>query len=103
MWNNGSIYQSIQTPNNTLSVGGWYHIVGIYESGRQQIFVNGQLITSGTNTDTITFYNQPVWIGRANYGGYFNGGISVVRYYNKALSSTEVLQNYNAQKIRFGL
>jgi hypothetical protein len=33
----------------------------------------------------------------------WNGRISIVKLYNKALSSQEVLQNYNATKTRFGL
>jgi hypothetical protein len=34
---------------------------------------------------------------------YFNGNFSQVQIYNRALSSQEVLQNYNATKGRFGL
>ena len=33
--------------------------------------------------------------------GYWNGKISNVQIYNRALSATEVLQNYNALKGRF--
>ena len=33
----------------------------------------------------------------------FPGKIAVGRFYNKVLNQTEVLQNYNAQKSRFGL
>jgi hypothetical protein len=42
-----------------------------------------------TQSDTITLV--------------FNGNISNVIVYNRALTATEVLQNYNAQKTRFGL
>lgn len=34
---------------------------------------------------------------------YFSGSVYVVRMYNRELTSDEVLQNYNAQKSRFGL
>ena len=34
---------------------------------------------------------------------YFNGNIASVKIYNRALSSSEILQNYNATKGRFGL
>ena len=33
----------------------------------------------------------------------WNGNIGPINYYNRALSSTEVLHNYNALKGRFGL
>jgi hypothetical protein len=39
-------------------------------------------------------------------GGYYvpsNTKIAAVHVYNRALSATEVLQNYNATKTRFGL
>jgi hypothetical protein len=32
----------------------------------------------------------------------FNGSINVVRIYNRALTAAEILNNYNAQKVRFG-
>jgi hypothetical protein len=48
-----------------------------------------------------------VEIGRANYPGsgsrFFNGNISQVSIYNRALSASEVKQNFNATKSRFGL
>ena len=34
---------------------------------------------------------------------YLNGQIAQASIYNRALSATEVLQNFNAQKARFGL
>jgi hypothetical protein len=34
---------------------------------------------------------------------YFNGNIASVVYYDRALSATEILQNYNVTKTRFGL
>jgi len=36
-------------------------------------------------------------------GTYFNGRFGVIRIYNDALSATEVLQNYNSTKGRFGI
>jgi hypothetical protein len=36
-------------------------------------------------------------------GGYFVGNGSNYKIYNRALSATEIQQNYNALKTRFGL
>ena len=68
---------------------------------------------NGVNTNTAT--NLPAG-GSFYYGGtsspyqivglggaWLNGSISFLRFYNKALSADEVLQNYNATKSRFGL
>ena len=35
--------------------------------------------------------------------GFFNGNIANVCIYDRALTASEVLQNYNTQKSRFGL
>lgn len=37
------------------------------------------------------------------FGGYFSGRISQTIVYNRALTSTEVLQNFNANRSRYGL
>jgi hypothetical protein len=63
-----------------------------------------------TFTSINTGSNQPIYIGRAATSSpwgqgqlYFPGNIAIVRVYNRALTAQEVLQNYNAQKGRFGL
>ena len=49
------------------------------------INIGGNLYTWGTN------------------GPFWTGAISNIQIYNRALSSTEIQQNYNSQKTRFGL
>jgi hypothetical protein len=45
-----------------------------------------------------------LYLGREVNGGYYwDGFISIARIYTKALSAAEVLQNYNANKGRYGL
>jgi hypothetical protein len=45
-------------------------------------------------------HNSAKW---GEFGYYYNGNIGTVKVYNRALTATDVLQNYNAQKSRFGL
>ena len=80
----------------------------VYVSSTNSIiwYVNGQLDSTYSLTKTPNFINYPVCLGRwdaawNNY--YFNGKVYVGQIYNKSLSASEVLQNYNAQKGRFGL
>ena len=47
---------------------------------------------------THTYYNRPVWIGTGNFNGELNGEVQGFRYYNRALSLTEIDKNYNYQK-----
>ena len=57
----------------------------------------------GTSTWTASFdNNSDIWIG-SGFSNYLNGNAAICRIYNRSLSQTEVLQNYNAQKGRFGL
>ena len=44
-------------------------------------------------------------LGYASGGGYpyFNGNISQIQIYNRALSATEILQNFNALRGRYGV
>ena len=44
-----------------------------------------------------------IHFGKRETGSYWTGNIAQVSIYNRALTATEVLQNYNATKGRFGL
>ena len=69
-------------------------------------YVNGVLSISGS-------YSNSYGTGNGNYGmgiydgcravNYWLGNLSNILLYNRSLSSSEVLQNYNATKGRFGL
>ena len=103
-WNMGGFSYTLETSTSTIFAGNWYHIVGIVESGRQQIYVNNVLKNSNTITGTITFYNVPAYVGYYPHSPLImNGNMAIVRVYNRALSSSEVTTNWNAQKSRFGL
>tara|TARA_R110000851_G_C12877998_1_gene545695 strand:+ start:25 stop:738 length:714 start_codon:yes stop_codon:yes gene_type:complete len=75
-------------------------------------YVNGNLVpfaanngyTTSTNTGNGSFANAIFYIGsRGGTGTYLNGDIAFVRVYGFKLPATEILQNYNALKNRFGL
>ncbi len=76
------------------------------------IYINGALQTSATTPTGITSVTNNAYFGIrngtiTNPGGcgtnYFNGKLYALNVYNRALSSQEMLQNYNATKTRFGL
>jgi hypothetical protein len=62
-------------------------------------------ITSASNIVSHTSTTiDDIKIGQDEAGNrFFTGNISIAQIYNRALSATEVLQNYNALKGRFGL
>ena len=76
-------------------------IYDISGSGTQSIYRNDVLVAS-TPGHAALQSDAAFKIGGV-YGGAYVGKIYQVLAYNKALSAAEVLQNYNAQKSRYGL
>jgi hypothetical protein len=95
------------TFSTTYSQVGWKNISITY-NGSTTILI----YENGTFTQTLTLSSacnttlSSVYIGALNpsvLAGYYDGNIAQVSIYNRALSSSEILQNYNATKTRFGL
>jgi hypothetical protein len=83
-------------------------ISGVYAAGTNgyKMYRQDQLIGEGTrDVLTINDADTQYYIGQrlANYAGPLNAYISIGMIYNRALSSTEITQNYNAFKGRYGL
>jgi len=80
----------------------WKYIVGVQDATTQYVYVNGSLITSSASTLTTGFtstlqigYNALKILTSSSFGSF--------QIYNRALSATEITQNYNVLKTRFGL
>jgi hypothetical protein len=92
------------TSNTSLSTNVWYNIVGTYDGNLISLYINGDLDKNTTQTGTVTSNPGSLLVGKTSYtNAYFNGNISNIQIYNRALSAQEVLQNYNATKSRFGI
>lgn len=90
--------------NSSYSHGlnSWNHVVGTYDGVTQKIYVNGVLQSSTSLTGTINTSSNDAMIGCYNYGDYcLTGNVGAVRVYSRALNTTEILQNYEAQKSKF--
>lgn len=102
LWNNSSTYQNIGATVSNLNQ--WTSVTATFTSGFQGLYVNGSLVASSTRADTITYYNQEIWIGKGNYAGSeFSGRIASTKFYNRALTAAEVQQNFNSIRGRFGI
>ena len=89
-----------------FSVGVWTY-AGFTSTGSDHIYyVNAQSQATWSGT-TGTILGNPSstvhMVGRSDVGRTWIGYIATTSVYTKTLSSTEVLQNYNATKSRFGL
>jgi hypothetical protein len=100
---------NIATSNNSALNNQIYNAVATYDGTTIKIYVNGELAISRAHTkDPIypTSGDINVKIGKWGYGPYqrnLNGNIYSSQIYNRALTESEIQQNYNATKGRFGL
>ena len=106
----------IDPPSQILFANQWYNIVITHVSGSTPIpYLNGVVQTNWTATTPSTALVANTY--RATISGdverdastgqlqaaNFNGRMSNVLLYNRALSAAEVSQNYNALRGRYGL
>lgn len=100
------------TSNTACRTKGLYnHLVAIYEtiagSGKVSLYINGQAAGSATGVMMGSYPLQTPMIGQSYHGGFgtyrLNGQVPITKVYNRALSSTEVRNNYLAYKTRFNL
>lgn len=127
LWDKGSVLAHItQTPPYTIaqntstadglkqvSAGGaldhstWTHIVTTYDGRYGKIYVNGTLIANSDfgadRTPNLNTGNMAIGGGPSDTGRQFDGKISTARIYHKALTATEVKQNFNATRGRYGI
>ena len=95
---------------NPITVAGagntnvWMNLVGVYTVSNAFIYLNGVLAATKGSGFTYTG-TGPLIIGRQGElnGEYFDGRISNVLVYNRALTAAEISQNYEADKSKFGL
>jgi hypothetical protein len=73
-----------------------------YSAGAIYQFTNN-VKTTGTTTQGNATTGNSINIGQESSGRQFAGGIAFMRVYNRALTDSEVNQNYNALRGRFRL
>ena len=91
-----------QTPGWTLSLNQWNHVVLVREGGVAFAYLNGSAKGS-VGGFSSNFPETQMNIGWGWSGEFTTKQISVVKMYNRALSATEITQNYSHYKTRFNL
>jgi hypothetical protein len=72
-------------------------------AGASKMYVNGSQVASAANVGSgiTTWTTNNLTIGGYVWDGYSNTDIALTRIYSRVLSSTEIAQNYEAQKSKF--
>lgn len=101
---NGTVYRA--SVGSVLETK-WLFYVGTFSQANSKIkiYKNAQELASTNTSGTIGAYNYPWTIGEDNTTvsaqEWFDGNISSVSIYNRALTADEVRRNYEATKGRY--
>jgi hypothetical protein len=106
----GSSNIGLATDSGVIDANGtWFNVGFTHDGTTLKTYVNGVLGATATIGGAYTSGTAHVAVGTILFSNDtsplnpFNGQIANTQVYNRALSSSEVLQNYNALKGRFGL
>ncbi len=90
----------------TLSTNTYYHFAMTYDGARVKGYLNGSNVVDNALVITVNYAAHPLLIsgsyGAVPFGETVNGNISNVSIYNRALTASEILKNYDVIKSRYG-
>jgi len=103
---NGVSAQQAVIQAGTVSLSSWNHVVATRIGNQITTYLNGSV--AGTQSWSYSVYdaNVAVTVGAGQYNGgyYWDGKISGVKIYkSKGLTASEVEQNFNALRGRYGI
>jgi hypothetical protein len=82
----------------------WYYIVATKNSSNiVTIYANNTVIISKSFGSSITSTGNLLNVGNYSTNYYFDGKISHCKIYNKTLTASEINQNFNALRGRYGI
>jgi len=88
--------------NTSLSINTWYNVVARFNGTNRQLWLNNVLIGGDTPGSSHNVPNaNNLTIGTTNVNEYFNGKISNVEIYDRAISDSEIAEIYNNFIYRF--
>jgi hypothetical protein len=102
-WGNGAERSTGITVGNSS----WNYVVMTFTetigtpSNNAIVYLNGRPVLTTTikhNNNTVQ-----VMVGEANAGQYFGGNIAQTSIYNRVLSASEIIQNFNALRGRYDI
>ena len=95
---------------SSLGTGVWRHVCLTFNdtTNTMVLYINGGNVNSSSNNSVTQSYSgNTLRIGSHFFNGspvsFWNGKIAEVRVYNAALTEAQVIANYNATKVRYGV
>jgi hypothetical protein len=90
----------------TLATNTWYNIAGVYDNVGLKTYLNGVLNDSAADPgkSISSAGNMDITLGaQSAASACFPGRIAQCSVYNRSLSASEMLQNFNALRGRYGV
>jgi len=83
----------------------WHQVVYVNNKNETgTIYIDGiSEVTGSSSISGKRNHFSPDYIGRGYSNSYFQGSISICKFYDRALSAAEVSQNFQALRGRFGI
>ena len=97
----GGIQDASYTFSNTST---YNYAVGTYDGSTMKLYLNGSLVGTATTSVSIIYSDSyPLLMGYYANAFATNMSIGSLKLYNRALSATEIQQNFNAMRERYNL
>jgi len=87
--------------NISIQTNTWYHVIVTSNGSTHKLYLNGVDVQTQTGSGPFYSSSSTLKVGYGEIHTYHNGRIGLYRIYNRALTAQEVLQNYNATKMRY--
>lgn len=98
---------SVTTTSTAVSAATWYEMVGVRDHVNNEIrfYINGSLIDTQTFSGSLDVNDPTGFFGGLQHAGAntLDADLSKVYVYSRALNTSEILDNHNAIKARYGL
>lgn len=107
----GGAYRQAKVTRSTIS-SGWHYIIMTCDGRYFRLYIDAINVATYDHGSVATIsytYNNSFFIGAepgpstTPDGSYWNGNISQATVYNRSLTATEVLQNFQVTRDRFGV
>lgn len=92
------------SPTATMNTSTWWQYTLVLDGTSVKFYLNDYGAGSGTLAAGSNIGVGTAAIGATDiYGRLFKGNIASVKFYNRALSSTEIANNFNIERLKFGI